>query len=152
MIQKMLILTIGCLFSLNIFAAQKIYSTIDPQVKLVGNKLEVEATVKLSVFKKSKIKQNVNRIQFVSNSMGCVDTYLCSATNFVIEDNKLLADIYLDLDMDGNIESVKKKIFLAYTNGNIIDQSKMTIVYVDTNKTIFEDGDNLLFYSITLRL
>lgn len=139
-------------FSLNVFAAQKIYPTIDPQVGVVGNKLEVDATVKFSFFKKVKLKELVERIEFVSPALGCVDTYYCSAKNFRIEDNKLLADVFIDLDMDGNIDSIKKGTFLAYTNDSRVDLSKMTIVFVDTNKGRLEDGSNQTFYSIILRL
>jgi len=138
--------------SLDVFAAQKIYQTIDPEVGVVGNKLEVDATVKFSFLKKVKLKELVERIEFVSPAIGCVDTYYCSAKNFRVEDNKLLADVFIDLDMDGNIDSIKKGTFLAYTNDSRVDISKMTIIYVDTNKGRLEDGANQTFYSIILKL
>lgn len=134
------------------FAAQKVYPVQNPVLQLQENRLVAEGKIKLSVFRTVQKKSTKVSVSILSKNLNCLQSYECSARNFAISNNILYADIFIDLDMDGNIDQIIQGKAIAKINDSDIDLSNVKLIYVDANRTILEDRGPENFFSATFQL
>lgn len=136
------------LVSFNVDAAQKVYAVSNAKVKLIKKQLIVEGEVKFSIFRTVVKQDTLNSVGVIAPSLGCHQTYLCSARNFNSQNGQLLGDVSVDLDMDGNLDRIVRQIPLAEMKGDEVEIENLKIVYVDANRTIIEDAGKEFFFSV----